>query len=169
MYIDNNTGNIYIDSNRDMHFDKNWVMVEDIPKLEHMWRDKLISEEDAVKTIQKIITNNGKYFSGKDYYAKSTEDRSVHFEIPHIKQNTVIKSKITRKPKKKEKEKIKPENQIVFVNDNVVKDAIKQHLRIEFKPMHIVGGFDYSNQMRYAVALYYDNEEISKTTMAINL
>ena len=165
MYIDNNTGDIYIDnSSKDMYFNKK-VTIEDISKLENMWRDKLISEEDAVKTIRKIIANN--YFS--DYYTKSTEDRSAHFEMPHIKQNTIIKSKITRKPKKKEKEKIKPENQIVFVNDNVVKDAIKQHLKIEFKPMHIVGGFDYSNQMRYAVALYYDNEEISKTTMAINL
>ena len=165
MYIDNNTGNIYIDSSsKDTYFDKNWVIVED------MWRDKLISEEDAVKTIQKIITNNGKYFSGKDYYAKSTEDRSVHFETPHIKQNTIIKSKITRKPKKKEKEKIKPENQIVFVNDNVVKDAIKQHLKIDFKPMKVQGEFGYiGNNTRYAISLYYDNEEIARTTMAINL
>lgn len=165
MYIDSNTGDIYIDnSSKDMYFNKK-VTIEDISKLENMWRDKLISEEDAVKTIRKIIANN--YFPSKDDYTKSTEDRSIHFEIPHIKQNTIIKSKITRKPKKKEK--IKPENQIVFVNDNVVKDAIKQHLKIEFKPMHMVGGFDYSSQMRYAVALYYDNEEISKTTMAINL
>lgn len=161
MYIDNNN-NIYLSQSEDT-----WPILGDIPKQKNMWKDGLTNEEDTIKAIQKIIMNGLNASKHYDIYTMAKQldsdnyDRSVHFEIPHVKSRPIIKSKITRKQKNQNKPIINLEKEI--------KEHLKEHLKIDFKPMPRYGGFDYSNQMRYAISLYYDKEEIARTTMAINL
>lgn len=128
----------------------------DIDELKSMWEGGYISEENALKSIQTIIST---------------------MVNENIKKSSVIKdtSKVSFKSIKKRKSN---KSSSVITKDNIgeyikayieshpeiIESYIKNNLRIDFKKVTTMGGDN-----RFALALFDKGKPISTSTLCLNL
>lgn len=136
-----------------------------IDLLTNMWKNGLVDEEEALRQIQKIISDG--LFNTAKNASVSINNLSINNK-PVKTGGAIIKKpslKSKKKRKSKEKECIATPKPITAVNiDKYIETYLKENLKIDFRKVTTTTG-----DTRWALTLFIKDKPFSQSTLCLHL